>query len=277
MIPHLLHYHFMQNAYLAGTLVAIAAGAMGYFVVLRGQSFAAHSFANVGFAGATGAALIGVPPVLGLLGGGLIAAASVHWLGLGVRESARSDAAIGAVFTASLALGYLFLYLSKSAYGAAVYNVLFGNVLGISDYGVLATAVLCVALLACLLMAGRPLLFASVDQTVADAKGVPVRWLSLVFLVLLAVMVAAAVQVVGVLLVFSLLVIPAATARYLSTKPATAIAIAVAIALGCTWVGLAAGYYTPWPISFFIVSLGFGIHVAVRVGRGLALGRRTAR
>lgn len=267
MIPHILHYHFMQNAYLAGTLVAIAAGAMGYFVVLRGQSFAAHSFANIGFAGATGAALIGAPPVLGLLGGGMIAAASVHWLGLGVRDSARSDAAIGAVLTASLALGYLFLHLSESAYGAAVYNVLFGNVLGISDYGVRATAVLCAALLACLLAAGRPLLFASVDQTVADAKGVPVGRLSLIFLTLLAVTVAAAVQVVGVLLIFSLLVVPAATARSLSTKPATAIALSVAIALACTWMGLAAGYYTPWPISFYIVTLGFAIHVGVRCSR----------
>ena len=272
-LPHLLHYHFMQNAYLAGTFVAIAAGAIGYFVVLRGQSFAGHSFANVGFAGATGAALIGAPPVVGLLGGGMLAAAGMHWLGLGVRDTARSDSAIGAILSASLALGYLFLYLSHVAYGAAIYDVLFGNVLGVSDYGVLASAVLTTALLLCLVISGRPLLFASVDPTVAEGKGVPVRGLSLLFLTLLAVMVAAAVQVVGVLLIFSLLVTPAATSRYLSNKPAAAMAMSMGIAVLSTWAGLAAGYYTPWPISFYIASFGFAAYVAARAWRALS-GRR---
>lgn len=272
--PHLLHYHFMQNAYLAGTVVAIAAGAMGYFLVLRGQTFAGHSFANVGFAGATGAALLGIPPVAGLLGGGMLAAVGIHWLGLGIRQTAGVDVVIGAVYTLFLALGYLFIHLSTSEYASGIYNVLFGNVLGTDDTGVRSSFILTVSLLAALAFIGRPLLFASIDPVVAEARGVPVQALSLIFLMLLAVMVAAAVQVVGVLLIFALLVTPAATARLLTGNPAVAIGASIALALVFTWVGLAAGYYTPWPVSFCISTCAFGVYLAARVARSLS--RRTA-
>src|SRR5947209_17496667 len=132
-IQILLHYHFMQNAYLAGTLVALTAGIMGYFMVLRSQSFAGHSLANVGFAGATGAVLFGIPPIVGLFLAGVLAAVGIQALNLAAGQNRQSDIAVGAVFTASLALGFLFIALATAEYAANVYNVLFGNVLGISD------------------------------------------------------------------------------------------------------------------------------------------------
>ncbi|MGZ6391210.1 MAG: metal ABC transporter permease [Ktedonobacterales bacterium] len=266
----LLQYHFMQNAYAGATLVAIVAGILGYFMVVRGQSFAGHSLANVGFAGATGAALVGMPAVVGLFLAGILAAGGIHILGLGARQTRRSDIAIGAVFTASLALGYLFVQLSTSEYAATIYDVLFGNVVGISDGDVLIIGVAAVALLVVMAIIGRPLLFASLDADVAAAKGVPVRALGLGYLVLLAVVVAVAVQVVGVLLIFALLVTPAAIAQQLSTRPPVSIALAVALALAFTWLGLAIGYFTLYPVGFFITTLAFATYVLVRGGRLLA-------
>ncbi|MGZ6390542.1 MAG: metal ABC transporter permease [Ktedonobacterales bacterium] len=266
----LLQYHFMQNAFIGGTLVAIIAGVMGYFMVVRGQSFAGHSLANVGFAGATGAALVGLPAVAGLFLAGILAAGGIHFLGLGTRETRRSDIAIGAVFTASLALGYLFVQLATGAYAASIYDVLFGNVVGISDGDVAIIGIAAVALLVVMAIIGRPLLFASLDADVAAAKGVPVRALGLGYLVLLAVVVAVAVQVVGVLLIFALLVTPAAIAQQLSTRPPASIALAVALALAFTWLGLAVGYFTMYPTGFFITTFAFATYVVVRGGRWLA-------
>nr|MBA3825039.1 metal ABC transporter permease [Ktedonobacterales bacterium] len=128
----LTQYPFMRQAFVAGTLVAILAGVVGYFMVIRGQSFAGHSLANVGFAGATGAALVGISPILGLFMAGVLAAAGIQVLGLGARQTRQNDVAVGAIFTAALALGFLFLHLTKSEYGGSIYTVLFGNPLGIS-------------------------------------------------------------------------------------------------------------------------------------------------
>lgn len=266
----LLQYHFMQNAAIGGTLVAIIAGVMGYFMVVRGQSFAGHSLANVGFAGATGAALAGMPAVAGLFIAGILAAGGIHFLGVSARQTRRNDIAIGAVFTASLALGYLFVHLSTSAYAASIYDVLFGNVVGISDSDVAIIAVAAVALLVVMAIIGRPLLFASLDADVAAARGVPVRALGLGYLVLLAVVVAVAVQVVGVLLIFALLVTPAAIAQRIATRPAVTIALAVALALAFTWLGLAVGYFTVYPTGFFITTFAFATYVCVRGGGWLA-------
>ncbi|GAC1402636.1 MAG: metal ABC transporter permease [Ktedonobacteraceae bacterium] len=263
----LFHYHFMQNAYLAGTLVALAAGIIGYFMVLRDQSFAGHSLANVGFAGATGAALFGITPVVGLFLAGLLAAVGMQTLNVAARQNRQSDIAVGAVFTASLALGFLFIHLSTSEYAANVYNVLFGNVLGISDSDVGVIAESTLLLLAVLVIIARPLFFASLDPDVATAHGVPVRTLSFGYLVLLALEVAVAVQVVGVLLIFALLVTPAAIAQNLTTRPLRAVLIAVILALLFTWAGLAAGYAFPYPVGFFITSFAFGTYILVRGGR----------
>lgn len=266
-IQILLHFHFMQNAYLAGTLVAISAGLMGFFMVLRGQSFAGHSLANVGFAGATGAVLFGIPPVVGLFLAGVLAAVGIQTLNVAAGERRQSDIAVGAVLTAALALGFLFIHLATAEYAANVYNVLFGNVLGINDTDVGVIAVSTLVLLGVLLFIARPFFFASLDPDVAAASGVPVRLLAFGYLVLLALEVAVAVQVVGVLLIFALLVTPAAIAQDLTTRPAVAAAIAVALALLFTWIGLAAGYFTPYPVSFFITTFAFGTYALVRGGR----------
>ena len=162
-IQILLHFHFMQNAYLAGTLVAIIAGIMGYFMVLRSQSFAGHSLANVGFAGATGAALFGISPIVGLFLAGVLAAVGIQALNLGARQSRQSDIAVGAMLTASLALGFLFIFLATAEYAANVYNVLFGNVLGISDSDVGIIAWSTLVLVGIFVLIARPLFFASID------------------------------------------------------------------------------------------------------------------
>ena len=266
-IQILLHFHFMQNAYLAGTLVAITAGLMGFFMVLRHQSFAGHSLANVGFAGATGAVLLGIPPVVGLFLAGILAAFGIQTLNVASGERSQSDIAVGAVLTASLALGFLFIYLATAEYAANVYNVLFGNVLGISDMDVGVIAVSTLVLLAVLLVIARPFFFASLDPDVAAASGVPVRLLAFGYLVLLALEVAVAVQIVGVLLIFALLVTPAAIAQDLTTRPAVAAALAVGLALLFTWMGLAVGYFTPYPVGFFITTFAFGTYALVRGGR----------
>jgi zinc/manganese transport system permease protein len=266
-IQILLHYHFMQNAYLAGTLVAITAGIMGYFMVLRSQSFAGHSLANVGFAGATGAVLFGISPVVGLFLAGLLAAVGIQTLNLAARERRQSDIAVGAVLTASLALGFLFIHLATAEYAANVYNVLFGNVLGINDTDVSIISWSTLVLVGVFLLVARPLFFASLDPDVAAASGVPVRLLAFGYLVLLALTVAMAVQVVGVLLIFALLVTPAAIAQDVTTRPAVAAAVAVALALIFTWMGLAVGYFTPYPVGFFITTFAFGTYALVRGGR----------
>jgi zinc/manganese transport system permease protein len=262
----LFEFHFMLNAYLAGTLVAVVAGITGYFMVLRSQSFAGHSLANVGFAGATGAVLVGIPPVLGLFLAGVLAAVGIQTLHVGTRQGRQSDIAVGAVFTASLALGFLFVHLS-SAFATNVYNILFGDILGIGDGDVRIIIWSSVALLGVLAIIGRPLLFASIDPDVAAARGVPVRALGLGYLIVLAVVVAVAVQVVGVLLIFALLVTPAAIAQQLSARPVPAMMLAVALALLFTWFGLAVGYFTPYPVGFFITTFAFGTYVVVRGAR----------
>jgi zinc/manganese transport system permease protein len=257
----------MQNAYLAGTLVALVAGVMGYFMVLRSQSFAGHSLANVGFAGATGAVLFGIPPIVGLFLAGVLAAVGIQALNLTAGRSRQSDVAVGAVFTASLALGFLFIFLATAEYAANVYNVLFGNVLGINDSDVILIAWSTLVLVVVVVLIARPLFFASLDPDVAAARGVPVRALGFGYLVLLALVVAVAVQVVGVLLIFALLVTPAAIAQNVTTRPAVAVAISVALALIFTWLGLAVGYFTPYPVGFFITTFAFGTYVLVRGGQ----------
>ncbi len=254
-------YAFMQHAFEAGTIVAIVAGVVGYFVVLRRASFAAHGLSHVGFAGAAGAVLIGLNPLAGLLlfttGGGLAMA------GLG-RKAAARDVDIGSVLSFMLGLGVLFISLYKG-YATQAYSILFGEILGISMTDVWVTLGVAVAILIAMAVLYRPLLFASLDEDVAAAKGVPVRALGVIFLVLVAITTSIAVQVVGVLLIFALMVTPAATAERLAKRPAQGIAIAVAISLFTTWFGLFISYYVPYPVSFFITSVTFTIYLAARI------------
>jgi zinc/manganese transport system permease protein len=253
-------YGFMQNAFLTGTVVAIMGGVVGYFVVMRRLAFALEALSHGGFAGATGAVVIDQDPFVGLLVFVSLAGALMGILGDKLRGR---DVAIGATLAFSLALGSLFLTVSSKLAGEAV-NILFGNILAISPADVrFVIAFSCIALLALGAMY-RPLLFASVDPEIAEARGVPVNALGIGFMVLLGFAVATAVQVVGVLLIFALLILPAASAAQLTARPAHAIASAILIAIVCVWIGLAVGFYLPYPPSFFITTLAFLTFVVSR-------------
>jgi zinc/manganese transport system permease protein len=262
-LQQMLHYQFMVNAFEAGTLVAIVAGVTGYFVVLRRSAFTAHAFSEIGFAGAAGALLLNIAPIAGLLLGSISGGLAIAALG---RRATNRDTQIGIVLAFSLGMGLLFISL-YTGYATQAYSILFGEILGVSRGQVLLTVGACVAILAGLGIVYRPLLFASLDEDVAEAKGMPMLFLGTFFMLVVAVAVSFAVQVTGVLLIFSLMVTPAATAQYLSRRPQTAIMISTAIALMATWVGLFVAFYTPYPVSFFITAIAFGLYLAVRLTR----------
>src|SRR6202521_1549689 len=270
----LFRYEFMVHAFEAGTIVAIVAGAIGYFVVLRGSSFAAHALSHIGFAGATGAVVLALNPIIGLLAFTLGAGVAIGALGNRLRGR---DVTIGIVLAWALGLGVLFLSLYRG-FATEAYALLFGQILGISTADVEVTLAAGVVTLAALVAVYRPLLFSSVDEELASAKGVPVTALSIGFMAILAVAVTEAVQVVGVLLIFALIVTPAAIAVRFTSRPAIAILTGIVLALLFTWLGLAIAYYSPHPVSFFITSLAFFTYVGVRMSEPLRsrLGRRAA-
>ncbi|EFH83157.1 metal ABC transporter permease [Ktedonobacter racemifer] len=257
----IFRYAFMRNAFLAGTLVAIVAGIVGYFVVLRGLSFAGHSLSHVGFAGATAAILVGLSSLYGLLaftiGSGMI----MGWLG---KRLQGRDVVTGIVLSWMLGLGVLFLSLYKG-YATQAYAVLFGQVLGISQRDVIVTLITTIVTLVVLLAIYRPLLFASLDEEIAEARGVPTQLLSLLFMIVLALAVTAATQVVGVLMIFALLVTPAAIAERLTTRPPLTILCSIILSLLFTWLGLFVSYYLPYPVSFFITTFAFTTYLLVRI------------
>jgi zinc/manganese transport system permease protein len=256
----MLQYDFMRHAFEAGTIIAIVAGVVGYFVVLRKSSFAAHALSHVGFTGAAGAVLIGLTPLFGLLaftlGGGLLIAT------LGTRAAER-DVQIGTVLAFMLGLGVLFISL-YTGYATEAYSLLFGEILGISSGDVLVTAIAAIIILIITIGIYRPLLFMSLDQSVAEAKGVPVYTLGIVFMLLIAAATSISVQVVGVLLIFALMVTPAAVAQRTAKRPIVGIGISVLIALLATWAGLFIAFYLPYPVSFFITTITFAVFVALR-------------
>ncbi|HVB96019.1 MAG TPA: metal ABC transporter permease [Nitrososphaerales archaeon] len=262
-LQQMLHYQFMVNAFEAGTLIALVAGITGYFVVLRRSAFTAHAFSEIGFAGAAAAVLVNIAPIVGLLGGAISGGLAIAALG---RRAANRDTQIGIVLAFSLGMGLLFISL-YTGYATEAYSILFGEILGVSRGQVLLTAGACILILAGLGIVYRPLLFASLDEEVAEAKGMPMLFLGTIFMLIVAVAVSFAVQVTGVLLIFSLMVTPAATAQYLSRRPQTAIIVSTAIALGATWVGLFIAFYTIYPVSFFITAIVFGLYLAVRLAR----------
>ena len=260
-IAALFHYDFMVHAFEAGTIVAVVAGAIGYFVVLRSSSFAAHALSHIGFAGATGAVVLAINPIFGLLAFTLGSGVAIGALGNRVRGR---DVTIGIVLAWTLGLGVLFISL-YTGYATEAYALLFGEILGISTNDVIVTIVAGVITIAALVVIYRPLLFASVDEELAGAKGVPVTALSIGFMAILAVAVTEAVQVVGVLLIFALIVTPAAIAVRFTSRPFAAIGIGVLLALAFTWAGLTIAYYSPHPVSFFITSLAFGTYLVARL------------
>jgi zinc/manganese transport system permease protein len=262
-LQQMLHYEFMRNAFEAGTIISVIAGITGYFVVLRRSAFVAHAFSEIGFAGAAGAVLLGIPPITGLLLGSTLGALAIAALG---RRAANRDTQIGIVLAFALGLGLLFISL-YAGYASEAYSILFGEILGISSSAVLLTLIASAGILIAVGALYRPLLFASLDEDVAEAKGLPMLFLGTAFLVVVAVAVSFAVQITGVLLIFSLMVTPAATAQYLSRRPSTAIAISIGIALMATWVGLFVAFYTIYPVSFFITAIAFGLYLLVRGAR----------
>jgi zinc/manganese transport system permease protein len=259
-LQQMLQYQFMQHAFEAGTLVAIVAGIVGYFVVLRRSAFAAHALSHIGFAGAAGAVLFGLSPVVGL-----VLFTSVGGIGmtvLGPRASHR-DVQIGTVLAFMLGLGVLFISL-YSGYATEAYSILFGEILGISLIDVLVTAIASMVILCAVAVVFRPLLFASLDEDVAEAKGLPMHMLGIVFMLLVALATSIAVQVVGVLLIFSLMVTPAAIAQRLAERPWRGVLMSVIISLAATWLGLFVAFYEPYPVSFFITSIVFAFYLFVR-------------
>ncbi len=268
----LLGYDFVQNAILAGVIIAIVAGLVGRFVVLRNMSFAVHGIAEVGFTGTAAAVFFGFDAVLGLLAGALLASLGIGTLGVRLRDR---DVAIGSVLAFGLGLGVLFLTLD-SRYAAQAFSILFGTITGVRRQDVLLLLVLGVATVGALAAISRPLTFASVDPEVAEARGVPVRLLSIGFLLILAIAVAEAIQVVGVLLVLTLLITPAASAQKLSVRPLVATLLAVAIALACTMGGILLGLFTPYPTSFFVATLSFAVYLLSRALGQVLAGRERA-
>lgn len=253
-------YQFMQHAFEAGTIIAILAGVTGYFVVLRRSAFTAHAFSEIGFAGAAASILVDVQPIVGLLAGSILGGIAIAILG---RRASNRDTQIGIVLAFSLGLGLLFLSL-YSGYATEAYSILFGEILGVSSSMVYLTLYACAGVLVVVACLYRPLLFASLDEDVAEAKGLPMFFLGTAFMLVVAVSVSFAVQVTGVLLIFSLMVTPAATASFLSRKPQRAISISVVIAVFATWSGLFISFYTPYPVSFFITAEAFGFYILVR-------------
>jgi len=269
-VHQLLHYAFMRHAFTAGTIVAVIAGVVGYFVVLRQSSFAAHAMSEIGFAGASGGVAFGFSAVYGLLGMSLLGAGLIGLLGKRLRGR---DAAIGSVLAFSLGLVSYFLTRYKGNASGA-FSLLFGEILGISVRDVWVIAISGIVTLAVMAAVYRPLLFASLDEDVAEARGVPVRALSIGFFLIVAVAVTAAVQVVGVLLIFSLLVVPGAIAERLCRTPGRAVALCVAASLVFVWSGLSITYYTKFPVGFLITALAFASYIVVRL---LEVARRPSR
>jgi zinc/manganese transport system permease protein len=256
----LTRYAFMRDALLAGTIAAIVCGVVGYFVVLRGVVFAADALTHVGFTGGSGAVLIGLSPVVGLLA---LATGMAVAIGLLEQRLRGRDVVIGMILVGSLGLGILFLRLA-SGYSNETYALLFGDILALSTRDLLVLVVAGGVAVAATIAVFRPLLFASLDDEVAEARGVPVRALAVAFLVIVAIAVAAATQVIGALLAVALIVAPPASAQRLTDRPVLAVGISVGLALLITWVGIAIAYWEPYPVSFFIVSLAALTYAAIR-------------
>ena len=259
-LHQLFSYPFMVNALEAGTIVAVMAGVTGWFMVLRRQTFAGHTLSVIAFPGAAAASLAGLPLAVGYFGFCGVGALALAGIAGSRKSHSAESAAIGSLQALALALGFLFVSL-------------YHGVLGITTQQVTVLLAVAAAAVTLVALAARPLFFASVDVDVARAGGVPVRMLGFGFLLLLGLSVAETSQITGALLVFALLVTPAATAHQLTPRPAFGIALSVALALAVTWLGLALAYFSIYPVGFYVTSLSFALYLFVRLARALA-GRR---
>lgn len=260
----MFQYDFMVHAFIASGIVAVVAGIAGFFLVMRGQTFAGHALSHVGFTGATGAALLGISPLWGMIGFTL--AAGVGMGALGERLAGR-DVAIGVILSLSLGLGLLFLHFFTS-YATQVTSLLFGNVLGVSTSTLYTLLALGAVSLAALAVISRPLVFATLQPELAEAKGVSLRGISTLFLMIVALAVAGCTQIVGILLVFTLMIGPAAAAQNLTTRLGAGVVCAALLALVQAWGGVVLAFYTDWPTSFWITALSvifYGLSFAPRM------------
>jgi zinc/manganese transport system permease protein len=268
---------FMVNAFRAGTIVAILAAPVGWFMVLRRQSFAGHTLAVVGFPGAAAAVWLGISLTYGYfafcLAAALVIAAQPQ---RGNRGYTEESAVIGTVQAFALASGMLFIALYKGFLNGTN-ALLFGSFLGITTGQVTILALVAVVALAVLAVIGRPLLFASLDTDVAAAHGVPTRTLGTAFLLLLGATAAEVSQITGALLVFALLVLPPATAQLITPRPVRSLVLSVVLALATVWVALFIAYYSPYPIGFWLTTIAFGLYALTYTGAAARarLGART--
>lgn len=247
----LFSHQFIQNAFIAGTLIAIICAVVGYFVVLRAQSFAAESLACVGFTGATGAAVFGVSSFVGTF---LFTALIALGFGLSGKRLKGRDIDIGLLLSFALGLGVLFLKLYTTNATEAV-GILFGSILSVTTQDLYLSFLTGIFALSILAFIYRPLLFASIDPEVAQARGVPVQLLGVIFMLLVGITIAEAILVVGVLLVFALLIAPAATAQHITNRPFVCILFSIGLGLLFTWGGMFLGLFFHMPVSFFIAAL----------------------
>ena len=274
----MLAYDFMRYAFVAGGCIAAAAGLVGYFVVLRNQVFTTDALGHVAFTGGLGGLLIGLNLLVGVFGSCVAVALAIG--SLGGRGRGR-DVAIGTVFAWVLGLGVLFLSIFTSTRSGAGGNigisVLFGSILGIQAPQAVIASVAGIVTCAVAVAVARPLLFVSVDPDVATSRGVPIRAVTALFLILVAITVAESVQAVGALLVFALMVTPPAVAQNLTARPYAGMALSALVAVGAVWLGLTLAFYISYPASFFITALAFGSFVASigvsRARRWVAAGR----
>jgi zinc/manganese transport system permease protein len=265
----MLALDFMRSAFVAGGCIALASGLVGYFVVLRNQVFTADALGHVAFTGGLGGLLVGLDLLIGVFGSVVAVALAIGTLG---GRGRGRDVAIGTVFAWVLGIGVLFLSLYTSSLsgsaGIVGISVLFGSIFGLQPTQVLVASLAGLATSAALLAMARPLLFVSVDPDVAISRGVPVRALTAIFMILVAVTVAEAVQAVGALLVFGLMVTPAAIAQNLTSRPYLALALSAGLAAAVVWLGLTLAFYIPYPASFFITALAFlGYLLSLPAGR----------
>ncbi len=268
----MLEYDFMRNAFAASAVVAIVSGVVGYFLVIRSQTFAGHALAHVGFTGATGAVLIGVTPLWGM-----VLMTVLGGIGMGVmgERLAQRDVAIGIVLALSLGFGLLFLHF-YTAFASQATALLFGDVLAVDAATVWLLLALGLLSLTALAVVSRPLLFASLQPELAEAKGVSLRFYAVSFLAIVALATAECAQIVGVLLVFTLMVGPGAAAQRLTGSIGVAILLSAALALVEAWGGIVLAFYTDWPASFWITALSSAVYLAVTMRRSLPLSLRAA-
>jgi zinc/manganese transport system permease protein len=258
-LTNYLGYEFVRNALLAGTLAAILGAIVGYFVIIRNAGFAAHALAHIGFAGAAGAAIIGLSPLEGML---LLTVGSGLFMGAAGDKVHRNDLAIGMVLSMALGLGTLFLRL-YSGYAGQAKAILFGNIFGVSGSQIAEMVVLSLLSLAALAIFSRRLLFASTQPRLAEARGLSLSRLSMAFMAVLAISVTLASQIVGILLVFTLVIAPAGIALRLCRSFWPGIGLSLALGVAAVWIGILLDCVTGYPATFWITAQFFVIYLGV--------------